>query len=85
MFILQITGNVLAVPNVKITLTNGALAKNIFWQIAGTLEAGELAHLEGVFLVKTAVLMKTGSSLNGRLLTQTFCALQSATITAPAA
>ena len=33
MFILQITGNVLAVPNVTIKLTNGALAKNIFWQV----------------------------------------------------
>ena len=32
-FILQITGNVLVVPDVTIKLTNGALAKNIFWQV----------------------------------------------------
>jgi len=82
-FILQITGNVLAVPNVNIKLTNGALAKNIFWQIAGHVEAGEGAHLEGIFLVKTAVLFKTASSLNGRVLTQTACDLQMATIVQP--
>jgi hypothetical protein len=81
--ILQITGNVKAVAGVKITLTNGALAKNIFWQIAGHVTASEGSHLEGIFLVKTAVLFMTGSSLNGRVLTQTACDLQMATITEP--
>ena len=53
------------------------------WQIAGHVEAGEGAHLEGIFLVKTAVLFKTASSLNGRVLTQTSCDLQMATIVQP--
>jgi hypothetical protein len=36
--------------------------------------------LKGVLLVKTAVNFLTGSSLDGRILTQTACTLQMATI-----
>jgi hypothetical protein len=81
-FIMQIQGNLLI--NKNVILTNGALAKNIFWQVTGhvVVEAG--AHLEGVVLVKTDALFKTGSSLDGRVLAQTACNLQSATITQPA-
>jgi hypothetical protein len=64
-------------------LTNGALAKNIFWQVAGYVNVGEGAHMEGILLVKTAVTFVTGSSLNGRVLAQTACVLQMATITQP--
>jgi hypothetical protein len=36
--------------------------------------------MEGILLVKTAVTFITGSTLNGRVLTQTACNLQSAVI-----
>jgi hypothetical protein len=36
--------------------------------------------MEGILLVKTDVTFVTGSSLNGRVLAQTACALQKATI-----
>jgi len=82
-FIFQTTGDVLVAAGVEIKLLNGAKAKNIFWQVAGFVEAGASAHLEGVFLVKTKAVFKTGSSINGRLLAQTAVTLQSATVTAP--
>ena len=44
---------------------------NIVWVMAGYLDAGTTSHLEGVFLVKTKAVFKTGSSLNGRILAQT--------------
>jgi hypothetical protein len=81
-FIIKMTGNLLQVANTKVTLVNGALAKNIFWQVAGHVEVGYGAHMEGNLLVKTAVLFKTGSSLYGRILAQTACDLQVATINA---
>jgi hypothetical protein len=84
-FIIQIAGNLLQAANYKVILTNGALAKNIFWQVSGKVTVGAGAHMEGILLVKTAVLFQTGSSLNGRVLAQTACDLQSATITQPIA
>jgi hypothetical protein len=82
-FIIQMTGDLVQVANTQVILSGGALAKNIFWQVEGHVEVGAGAHMEGVILANTAVLFKTGSSLNGRALTQTACNLQVATITGP--
>jgi hypothetical protein len=63
-----------------VTLDGGVLASNVFWQVAGDVSVGTGAAMEGVLLVQTAVTFKTGSSLNGRILSQKACALQKATI-----
>jgi hypothetical protein len=83
-FIIQMTGNLMQAANTQVILANGVLAKNIFWQVAGEVKVGVGAHLEGILLVQTSVLFQTGSSLNGRVLAQTRCDLQVATIIAPA-
>jgi hypothetical protein len=82
-FIIQIAGNLVQAANMNVILSGGALAENIFWQIAGHVSVGEGAHMEGILLVMTYVLFKTTSSLNGRILAQTACNLQVATITQP--
>jgi hypothetical protein len=82
-FIIQTTGNVVQAANYGVTLAGGALAKNIFWQVAGEVTVGAGSHLKGVLLVKTAVNFLTGSSLDGRILAQTACTLQMATIVQP--
>jgi hypothetical protein len=79
-FIIQIAGDLIQAANKKVILKNGALAKNIFWQVAGYVDVGVGAHMEGIILGKTAVTFKTGSSLNGRILAQTRCNLDQATI-----
>jgi hypothetical protein len=79
-FIIQMTGNLLQVGNKKVIL-DGVKAENIFWQVAGFVNVGAGAHMEGIILAKTKVDFLTGSSLNGRVLTQTACNLQMATIT----
>jgi hypothetical protein len=79
-FIIQMTGNLMQVANTRVFLRGGALAKNIFWQISGAAEISEGAHMEGILLVKTDVLFKTESSVSGRVLAQTACNLQKATI-----
>ena len=82
-FIIQITGNLMQMANFHVILANGATATNIFWQVAGQFTVGADAHMEGIILVKTKADFVTGSSLNGRVLTQTACNLQKATITEP--
>jgi hypothetical protein len=82
-FIIQMTGNLVQVGSTKVLLEGGVLAKNIFWQVAGFVEVQGGAHMEGILLSKTSVTFETGSSLNGRILAQTECILQVATITQP--
>ena len=79
-FIIQMTGDLVAANGIKVNLTQGALAKNIFWQVAGQVNVGIGAHMEGILLAKTKVTFDTDSSLNGRILAQTACTLKSATI-----
>jgi hypothetical protein len=83
-FIIQITENLLQVANTKVLLSNGALAKNIIWQVSGNVKVGLGAHMEGILLVKTEILFETKSSLSGRVLAQKACNLQEATITGAA-
>jgi hypothetical protein len=67
-----------------VTLTGGAQAKNVFWQVGGGVAIGTTAHLEGIVLSKTNVAVKTGASVHGRLLAQTAVTLQMNTVTQPA-
>jgi hypothetical protein len=76
--IIQITGDLLVQANVVL---DGVLAQNIFWQVAGRVIVEAGVQMKGILLAKTAVVFETGSSLSGRVLTQTHCALDMATIT----
>ncbi len=83
-WIFQIAGDLKLSSDVKIILSGGAQAKNIFWQIAGeaVLETG--SHFEGVILSQTAIHLRTGATMNGRILAQSAVTLQSSTVTEPA-
>ena len=83
-WIFQVAGSLKQGNAARITLSGGALAKNIFWQVAGDVSIGTTAHFEGVVLTKTMVAVKTGASVNGRLLAQTAVTLQMNAITRPA-
>jgi hypothetical protein len=82
-WIFQITGDLTMAAAQEITLIGGARAKNIVWQVAGTVDVGTTAHFEGIILSQTAITFGTGSSINGRLLAQTAVNLASTTVTAP--
>jgi len=70
-WIFQIAENLTLSSDVMITLTGGAQAQNIFWQVAGEVTVGTNAHMEGVILSKTGITLTTGASINGRMLAQT--------------
>ena len=82
-WIFQIAGNLNMSSGQKITLTGGAQAKNIFWQVAGQVTFGTTSHFEGIILAKTGVTLQTGASMNGRILAQTAVILDKNTVTKP--
>ncbi len=83
-WIFQVAGTLNASSAVRITLTGGAQAKNIFWQAAGAVTLGTTSHFEGIILGKTGINLLTGASINGRLLAQTAVTLEKSTVTRPA-
>lgn len=82
-WIFQTTGDLSMTGSKHITLSGGAQAKNIFWQVAGQVTIGTGAHFEGILLCETQVTLQTLATMNGRILAQTLVALQQATVTAP--
>jgi len=82
-WIFQISGNLSMSSAVNITLTGGAQAKNIFWQVAGQATFGTTSHFEGVVLSMTGITFQTGASMNGRALAQTAVVLDANAITKP--
>ena len=82
-WILQVAGNITMATNVRIILSGGALAKNIFWQTAGNVTVGTYSHFEGNILSQTSITLNTGTSMNGRLLAQSAVALDQNVIVKP--
>lgn len=83
-WIFQVAGDLSLSASKAMTLSGGAQAKNVFWQVAGAVELGTTSHSEGIVLCKTAITVGTGASINGRLLAQTAVSLASSTVTQPA-
>ena len=83
-WIFQIAQNLTVSSGKKIILKGGALAKNIFWQVSGLVDAGTTAHLEGTILSQTSIAFHTGASINGRLFAQTAVTLDSCAVVQPA-
>jgi len=82
-WIFQVAGTLTMSSAVKITLSGGAQAKNIFWQTAGDVTFGTTSHFEGIILGQTGINLQTGASINGRMLAQTAVTLQMNTVTQP--
>ncbi|MES2675386.1 MAG: ice-binding family protein [Pseudomonadota bacterium] len=83
-WIFQIANNLTVASGVIVTLDGGALAKNVFWQVAGKATLGTTADFKGIILSQTQVILETGAILNGRALAQTAITLDASAVTAPA-
>jgi hypothetical protein len=83
-WIFQVSGDLTMSAAKAMTLSGGARARNIVWQVAGFVDIGTTAHAEGIVLSKTAITLGTGASINGRLFAQTAISLDSSTVVAPA-
>lgn len=82
-WIFQIGGDLTISSGVNITLSGGAKAENIFWQVAGEVVIGTTAHFEGNILSMTGITLQTGATFKGRALAQTAVILDANTVTQP--
>ena len=90
-WIFQIAGNLDiasggSVPSgVKVNLSGGALASNVFWQVGGGTGAtlGTYSTFNGNILTAKQIIIQTGAVLNGRAFAQTQVTLDASVITNP--
>ena len=83
-WIFQIAGGLTLASAKSVILSGGAQAKNIVWQVFGSVTIDTTAHFEGVVLCLTDINLRTGASVNGRLLAQTAVNLDQNDVTEPA-
>ena len=67
-WIFQIAQGLIVSSGVQIILAGGALPQNIFWAPSHDVELGATSQFKGVLLPAAAVFMRSGASINGKLL-----------------
>jgi hypothetical protein len=82
-WIFQVAGDLIVNNSAIVTLTGGAQARNIFWQVSGQANLGTAADFKGIILSQTLISLNTGAKMNGRALAQTAVTLNATAITAP--
>ncbi|KAF8957037.1 antifreeze protein [Flammula alnicola] len=79
-WIFQVAGTLTVASGKAITLSSGALAKNVVWVVSGKVTINSGAVFNGVILGATSVALSTGATLHGRILAQTAVTLQQAIV-----
>jgi hypothetical protein len=82
-WIFQVAGDVDLTADRKVVLRGGARAKNVFWQVAGSVTLGARAELVGIVLAGASVTFGTSAVLNGRLLVKTHVSIAGSTLSSP--
>lgn len=82
-WIFQIAGGLTVAANTRVTLTGGARAQNVFWQVASPVDLGAGSHGEGTILCMTSITLQTGASVRGRLLAQSAVNIAMSSVTLP--
>jgi hypothetical protein len=72
LFVIQINGAFSTNSLSEVTLTNGALACNVFWKVEGLVDMSAGTLMKGTIVANNAaILMGVGSKIEGRLLSTT--------------
>lgn len=83
-WIFQATSDLVFASGATITLTGGAQACNVFWQVATQATLGTDSDLAGTFMAGTTIAAQTNATIEGRLLANTAAVtLDQVTITRP--
>jgi hypothetical protein len=85
-WIFQIAGNLTQETATHVYLDGDAQAKNVFWQVGGVdgVTLNTDAAFNGIVMAEKTIAVRTGATVNGRLLSQTEVTLQQNTVTQPA-
>jgi hypothetical protein len=84
-WIFRISKDLTVSSNVKIILSGGAQAQNVFWAVGGTTTLGANSVFNGNILDIAEIVLNAGATLNGRAFSQTSVALDSNIVTKPGA
>ena len=69
-FVIKINGAIATSTYAQVVLTNGALAKNVFWSINGAVDINNFSYLKGTIVCNNAAInLKNGVKIDGRALT----------------
>ena len=82
-WIFQIAQNLTVGNGAIVTLSGGAQARNVFWQVAGQATLGTTSNFKGIILGKTLIAFGTGASITGRALAQTAVTLNATAVSQP--
>lgn len=84
-FVIKINGALSTSTYSKVVLTNGTLAKNVYWMIDGAVDINDYSIFNGTIICNNgAINLNTGVEINGRALTTTGTISTSAvTVTMP--
>ena len=83
-WIFQIAQDLTVSNATSVILAGTALPQNVFWQVSGAVDLGTTSHFEGIVMSQTAITLRTGASINGRLLAQTAVDIDASTVVEPA-
>jgi len=71
-FIFKIQGAFSSAAGAQVLLTNGALACNVFWKVEGLVDLASNTSMKGTIIANNAaIILNTGTSLEGRALSTT--------------
>jgi hypothetical protein len=70
-FIFQAASTLITASNSSVVLSNGAQAKNVFWQVGSSATLGTGTTFRGTIMAQASITITTGATIEGRALTQT--------------
>lgn len=82
-WIFQIAQDLTVGNGADVTLSGGAVAENVFWQVGGAATLGTTSAFHGIILSQTGVVFNTGSTITGRALAQTAVTLDATAVVQP--
>lgn len=70
-FVVKVGGALTMAAGARVTLTNGATAARVHWQVNGAVDIGANARFAGTVMALDAIAIGAGTEVNGRLLART--------------